>query len=357
MTPSDEQIRAAIAEQAGEWFVAQQAGPLAEEESAAFLAWLRASPVHVREYLGVARVAHHLAVAVGAPSVPLQTFLAQAQAEDESVVAIRAQTPRRRASVARGVATWAVPIAASLIAVGIGALWYAHDGELLGIPKTYRTAHGEQSIERLPDGSILRLDTDSEVTVRYSSRERRVDLNRGQALFEVTHEGGRRFRVKAGNAGAIAVGTRFDVYREAGVTELTVAEGEIVVFTGEPWWLWTGNSAPAEVQHLSAGFQIRIDDSGLAAQPVPVDLIQKLAWAEHKLVFERRPLGEVAAEFNRYSRIPVEIEGEELRSLPVSGMFDASDAESFVAFLERLPGVKVERTPKRIRVVKATPTT
>jgi hypothetical protein len=39
----------------------------------------------------------------------------------------------------------------------------------------------------------------------------------------------------------------------------------------------------------------------------------------------------VAAEFNRCSRIS-EIDDEELRSLPVSGVFDAIDTESFVAF-------------------------
>ena len=40
MTPGDEKIRAAIAEQAAGWFVAHQSGALAEEDKAAFLAWL-----------------------------------------------------------------------------------------------------------------------------------------------------------------------------------------------------------------------------------------------------------------------------------------------------------------------------
>jgi len=38
-------------------------------------------------------------------------------------------------------------------------------------------------------------------------------------------------------------------------------------------------------------------------------------------------------------------------------MFDAADTESFVTFLERLAGVRVERTAQRIRVLKVTPTT
>jgi transmembrane sensor len=65
----------------------------------------------------------------------------------------------------------------------------------------------------------------------------------------------------------------------------------------------------------------------------------------------------VAAEFNRYGRVPVEIEDAALRALPVSGMFDADDTESFVVFLQTLPGVRVEKTPTRIRVTRVEPAT
>jgi transmembrane sensor len=346
--PSEEEIRGAIAQQAGEWFIVNQAGPLTDEEGAAFLTWLKASPVHVREYLGVARIAHHLPLAVGRPQVPLEVFLAEQPQGDDKVVVLESPAPERPTPVAR---RWvALPIAASLLALAVVLLWRVHDGELLGIPKSYRTAHGEQRIERLPDGSILQLDTDSEATVRYSGSERFVELDRGQALFEVVHEGTRRFRVTAGNAGVIAVGTRFDVYKKAGATDITVAEGEVAVFAGEPSWLRSAGGIPSQVQRVTAGYQVRIDGSGSAAQPVAVDLDQTLGWLQHKIVFEQRPLGEVAAEFNRYGKVPVEIEDEGLRAVPVSGMFDAGDTESFVAFLKKLPGVRVERTAQRIRV-------
>jgi transmembrane sensor len=357
MTPSDDQIRAAIAQQAGEWFIGNQEGPLAAEDSAAFFAWLRASPVHVREYLGVARVARYLPAAAGRAQVPLETFLAQLPASDDRITSLERVAPQYTSPAGRHSNSGRWAIAASLLALAAGVLWWAHDGELLGIPKTYRTAHGEQSLERLPDGSMLRLDTDSEATVHYSASDRVVELKRGQALFEVAHDGHRRFRVAAGDAGAIAVGTRFDVYRKLGTVEITVADGVIAVYTGEPPWLRIGGGVPAEVQRVTAGYQVRIDAGGRSAQPVPVDLNQTLGWLQHKIVFEHRPLGEVAAEFNRYGKIPVEIEDAALRALPVSGVFDAGDTESFVAFLETLPGVRVETTRTRFRVVKVTPTT
>ena len=66
--------------------------------------------------------------------------------------------------------------------------------------------------------------------------------------------------------------------------------------------------------------------------------------------FENEPLGDVAAEFNRYGRIEFEIDDASVRALPVTGVFDAYDTDSFAAFLDTLQGVAVQRTPTRIRV-------
>jgi transmembrane sensor len=48
---------------AAEWLLRIEDGPLTEADKAEFLAWLRASPVHVREYLGVARAGRRLSIA------------------------------------------------------------------------------------------------------------------------------------------------------------------------------------------------------------------------------------------------------------------------------------------------------
>jgi hypothetical protein len=81
-----------------------------------------------------------------------------------------------------------------------------------------------------------------------------------------------------------------------------------------------------ETQRLRAGCQARSAPGAASAPPpISVDLDETLAWVQHKIVFEHRPLGEVAAEFNRHGKIPVEINDEELRGLPVTGMFEAGD--------------------------------
>jgi transmembrane sensor len=354
MTPTDEQIRSAIAEQAGEWFVANRAGPLDQVDRTAFISWLRASPVHVEEYLGVALIARDLPAATSDEDTSPDTLLAQARADDEvvSLKPTRPEPPAERAWVGRG---WKLAAsAACALLLLAGWLWSVRDGQLLGLPKTYRTGHRQQNSWRLPDGSVLRLNADSVVTVHYSGRERIVDVDQGEALFQVARADARRFRVAAGEAQVLDIGTEFDVLRKRTMTVVTVVEGEVAVSRARvPPPQLAG--VPGDVQRVKAGYQLRIDSGTASAQPVPVDVHQALAWVQHRIVFENRPLGEVAEDFNRYASVPLVIEDAELRALPISGAFDAYDTDSFATFLQTLEGVKVERTPTQIRVLRMTP--
>jgi transmembrane sensor len=356
MTSGEAQVRAVVAQQAADWFIANQDPALGHADRAAFFAWLKASPVHVEEYLGVALVARDLPAATDDPQVPLEPLLELARADaDSNVLSIDTAIPRREPPVERVRVPhrWSlagVAAAAAVVLLAGSVFLWTRVGELGGPPQTYQTAHGEQRVVRIADGSVLHLNTDSAATVRFSWRERVVVLDRGQALFEVAHESGRRFRVIAGKADVIAVGTQFDVYRHLETTVITVADGRVAVLAGER--SGTAGIVGAVAQPVDAGYQLQVDDGVIRTQPARVELQRTLAWLQHKIAFERRPLGEVADEFNRYGQIPFEIEDARLRALPVSGIFNASDTDSFADFLARLDGVRVDRSPTRIRVFR-----
>jgi len=354
VTPSEMQVRAAVAHQAGTWFIANQSAPLAQDERAAFVSWLKSSPVHVEEYLGVALIAHDLPAAADDPAMPLESLIELARSDtSDDVVYLEAFVPVRKPLPERAQAprrwSFSTSVAAIVVLLAASAAWWMRDGEFLGLAKTYETAHGERIAVRLPDGSDLNLNTDSAVTVRYTRSERLVELARGQALFTVTRDDHRRFRVAAGDVHAIALGTRFDGYRKPEATIVTVIEGSVAVLTGQPPPLGV-RKYPAGTLRVDAGYQVRVDTEGEPAQSAPVDPQQVVAWLQGKIAFEQRPLGEVAEEFNRYGSIPIEIDDAALRALPISGVFDANDIDSFVAFLQTLDGVRVETTPTRIRV-------
>ena len=75
MTASEQLVNAAIAEQARAWFVANDEGSLDAQQTAAFLSWLRASPVHVRAFLRVSGIARNLKAAGDDPEFALDADL------------------------------------------------------------------------------------------------------------------------------------------------------------------------------------------------------------------------------------------------------------------------------------------
>jgi transmembrane sensor len=86
MNFNEDRVRAEIAEQAGEWFVANEEGLLDTRDSAALVAWLRASPAHIEEFLGVSTIARDLKTACTDPDYSLEAILARARAEDDPVI-------------------------------------------------------------------------------------------------------------------------------------------------------------------------------------------------------------------------------------------------------------------------------
>ena len=273
MTPSEEQVRAAVAQQAGTWFIANQSGSLEQAERAAFVAWLKASPIHVEEYLGVALIAHDLPAAMDEPDLPLESLLEMARADDTNgVVSLEPpmrvrDLPSKQISKPR-IWSFATSTAAVVLVLAASVLWWVHDGDFLGLPRTYQTAHGEQSVAQLPDGSELHLNTDSAVTVRYTRSERVVEIARGQALFTVARDDHRRFRVAAGDAHVLAVGTRFDIYRKPDATIVTVVEGSVAVLAGQPPQAGMTGFPPGALR-VNAGYQVRVDAARCVGSTYP----------------------------------------------------------------------------------------
>lgn len=344
MNTDEAKVREIIASQAGEWVAAHQAGPLDAAERRAFYGWLTASPIHVEEYLGVALLSRRLAVAAADPDMPLEAILDRVRGEPDNVASIEKASPSLEAEHHGLPRRWpwaAVP--AALAAIVVALFWWRGDHVT---SERYTTRHGEMRSWQLSDNSTLRLNTDTSVTARYSHSVRLIEIERGEALFEVAHEPARPFRVVAGTASAVAVATTFSVYREAGSALVTVMQGRVRVSTV------VASSGSVTAQ---AGEQVRVTDGEPPGPATPADVQRSTAWLHRQIVFEREPLALVAAEFNRYSALPIDIETPALGTLPITGIFSVDDTETFLDFLRTFRGVAIEPTSTRIRVFQVAP--
>jgi transmembrane sensor len=217
-------------------------------------------------------------------------------------------------------------------------------------PGQYETAVSEQRDVLLADGSRITLNTDTALTVRYTASSRRVDLERGEAIFAVKHDVARPFEVVAGRTVTRALGTEFNVDRRSDRIRVSVIEG--VVRVSAAAHDGAGKVAPlvpALTKGRSAEFQN--DDDRIVEAAADLKRIQ--AWRARRLEFSDTPLPEALEEFNRYSTAHVVIGAEDLNTVRVSGVFRIGDTEGFLFSLREALGVQTLATPEEIVLLRA----
>ncbi len=192
----------------------------------------------------------------------------------------------------------------------------------------YRTATGEQRVVHLPDGTVMTMNTESAVALRFDERQRRVDLRSGEILISTAPDAaGRPFGVKTPNGLLTPLGTRFVVRQmddSRGATRLAVFEGAVRV---DP----SARALAARVVH--AGEQAEFDGRAL---PPPAPSEEKgPAWTEGMLVANRMRLDQFLAELGRYRPGILRCDAD-VASREVTGAFRIDDTDKA---LEVLAGV------------------
>jgi transmembrane sensor len=341
---SDMESTTSILEQASHWWELLHSEGASSADHREFGEWVARSPERVEAYLQTARLVRAIkSPRLRWPNTTAEVLIREAKASPEAVLPF--STGRITAPVDRAGARYSHRYAwgaAAVLLVGIGLALF-----MLETPQEFSTALGEQRSVLLADGSRVTLNTASTIQVNLHSRRRWVRLVKGEALFEVAHDAARPFEVRAGNAMIGDVGTQFNIDMRSNGTTVTVVEGQVAVNSagpGESGGASTGHrrpESPSDALILGANDRIVITSSGLGAPEHGINAAAAVVWTQRQLMFERRPLGEVAEEFNRYNRDRIDIDSAELRRQEVTGVFEAKDPSSFVAFLSSIPGVEI----------------
>jgi transmembrane sensor len=336
---------------AAAWLARREAG-WSEAEQARFAAWRDASIAHrvawLRIETGWQRAARLKALAAGRPAGtvpppgawPEPSAAAGAQPAPPAPADLRGLALRGREHVrphSRGVAMLAAAVV--LLAIGLAGVWRFAAVERA----VYATAIGQTREVVLGDGSVAWLSSDSRIEVAYSRWTRRLDLQRGEAYFQVAHQPGRPFRVGADARAAVAVGTRFSVRREREALVVLVTEG-LVRLEGVP-------AAAAAPALLEAGTLAIAGSDGVRVQRLSrAQIDDRLSWREGVVVFRATPLAEAVAEFNRYNVHRLVVADPAIAAIPVGGRFRWSNADAFVRVLEQSFGLRAERDGDETRL-------
>lgn len=299
--------------QAIEWHVRLGERPVSADTLQAFKTW-RETPGNAEAYQKV----EHLWRTTGKLSSDADIQDLTRTALQTSRTGLQRGWPRRFMPAAAGLAT-------AVIAALVLVFWLPSRG-------LYATEVGGQRVVALDDGTQVRLDTDTRIRVRFARGERRVLLEQGQALFTVAHDAARPFRVDAGGTKITALGTVFDVRREATGARVTLVEGSVAV---------TDGPAGAGAWRLTPGQQVQTSRSN--PSPVAVDATVETSWSQGHLVFRGTPLREAVAEVNRYLPDKIVLAPGAASDVAVNGSFATGDRDAFVAAVSDLFDLSVQR--------------
>jgi transmembrane sensor len=339
---------APINEQASRWCILLRSGSATRADKKAFGEWVSRSPERVEAYIQAARLTKALkSKKVRWPDTPVEVLVREAKETPVEVVSFLPTDTIPAKSAAPRVRGKRLPLmfaCAATLLVAIGCAWLYLSGT-----QRYATAFGEQRTIVLNDGSEVTLNTSSDIEVRFVKTRRTIKLVAGEALFRVAHDKARPFDVVAGNTTVRAVGTQFNVNRSASSTTVTVVEGKVSVSNTSESRGDRSQAIDAPIP-LSAGEEVVLLPR-TRPRMAAVNAAIAIAWSQRRLVFERRPLGEVAAEFNRYNRREILIESEKLKSQEVTGSFEINDPSSFLEFVAKIPGVSIEQEADSTKVV------
>ncbi|MDO3382367.1 FecR family protein [Gilvimarinus algae] len=329
-----------VQEEAADWVLTLDKRDLSELERAELKRWLAQSKTNEREFMELAELWNLTdALAANAIAEPLPS--------DPPRTETQAVRPWRKAH--------AIAACAVALSLFLGVLIWQEPPGQPAQAASYVTAVGEIREIPLSDGSVISLNTDSQLEVHYSASLRAVRLLSGEAHFTVAKDASRPFAVEVGDNIVTAVGTAFNIRRTGPTTDLMVTEGRVRVDNRRaakaPKETMTGN---VENLLVSAGEELQITpDTPKAIETFDdAEAQRKLSWTAGMLSFENTPLAQAIEEVSRYTDLTIVIGDAGLNDVKVGGYFKAGETESMLEILQLSFDIDVQKTDANVIVLK-----
>jgi transmembrane sensor len=186
--------------------------------------------------------------------------------------------------------------------------------------ESFRTAIGQQADVTLPDGSTVRLDTNSHLHVSFTNKQRQVVLD-GQGWFDVK-DTDRPFVIRAAARTLTAGPGSFDIRTDPGQVRAYAARGTLSLASG------SSSIALGDGKLLT----VRGDEASIRRLEQPASFT---GWRNGMLLFQDVPLAAAVGELNRYRRQPIGVADARAGALRVSGSFRTAETPAFTDALKQ----------------------
>lgn len=321
MKQQDPQTENVVFSEALDWLALRENQQLTAEQQADFLRWLNRNPEHARVFSEAEAIWQFPEITKAAKQL------------QQSALPVKAHWSNRLRWPKFG----AIAAALAMVAVTTSLLTQQPQ------PGDYITDTGERKQWQLTDGSVLTLNTKTQVSVAVSATQREVTLHTGEAFFDVAKNDALPFRIKSGDTLVTVVGTAFTVRQDNDSTRVSVQHGRVQV---EP------TTAKSDIPLLLAGDSAVMDNT-LEFQQQGARL-QDFSWVHNRLIFEDQLLSDIVTEIARYHSGFIWLSSAELGQKRITGNFSLDDPQATLHSLATVNNAKLITLPGLVVMLENT---
>lgn len=243
----------------------------------------------------------------------------------------------------------------TVIALGIGLMWFFNTRESLPLVTEYITGYGQLKIIVLPDSSKLVLNAHSSIKIPQhwnNEGDRQVWLE-GEAYFEVEKKmaAPQKFIVHTAQVDVEVLGTKFNVNTRRSESIVALEEGKVQLFIKEKGIKILEKKTnpsvilkPGELAKIDSTLSVHVSDES--------NIDHYSGWVKNEYHFDDTPLGEVSKMIEDIYGYKMIAADSTLLNRSISGDLRAANIDDFVKVLQATLNLKMNIEGKAIIITK-----
>lgn len=290
--------------------------------------WKAADPAHLRSYQEIVDIADHAELLrtyqEADPELAWQKFNPRVP-EDAKIVRLH---PEKKSSLA--FLKWAVAV----VMVISGALLLANQRGWIG-SQTISTGKNERQKLSLPDGTEIFMNANTTISYHKSGflKARKVELEEGEAYFDVIHDEKNPFSIKVGDLSVNDLGTSFNLKVEPKQVVVVVNSGKVSLEKGK-------NKEKILLSPQDRGtFNRETKEMSFAKNS---DLNYR-AWHDKILHYEKTSLAEVSEDLNELFGTQIIFQNAALKERTLSAYFKDKTEDEIMSSIAASLRLKVTK--------------
>jgi transmembrane sensor len=206
---------------------------------------------------------------------------------------------------------------------------------------SYSVGYGETRMVNLPDGSQLKLNSNSSASYgrKWDANEPREIWIDGEAFFSVQHKKNhQKFIVHSSGINVEVLGTQFNVNNRKGITKVILNSGKVKLSEAEE----------EKSMLMSPGELVEFNPERRTFKKQMVETEIATAWRNDKLIFSNTSLRSIAQTLEDNYGLKVTFDTKEIASKTFTGTIPVKDVEILITSIAESFNLNVKRNKNKI---------